>query len=125
MTQEFAKTPILGQPGKIRPRSFPRKNQRKLALFFIFVLSSFLMKKQFPIISSSHYNSRTEQTYCHISLIILLILISYNVSVCIVSFTLSCHRVKISVFFFDSRFPEGSGSPPKKQVNTTTNRKDT
>ena len=44
MTQEFAKTPILGQPGKIRPRSFPRKNRKKLAFFFIFVLSSFLKK---------------------------------------------------------------------------------
>jgi len=51
MTQEFAKTPILGQPGKIRPRSFPRRNQKKLAFFFIFLLSSFLKKKQFPIIS--------------------------------------------------------------------------
>ena len=53
MTQEFAKTPILGQLGRIRPRSFPRKNQKKLAFFFIFVLSSFLKKRQFPIILSS------------------------------------------------------------------------
>jgi len=53
MTQEFAKTPILGQPGKIRPRSFPIRNRKKLAFFFIFVLSSFLKKKQFPIILSS------------------------------------------------------------------------
>ena len=50
MIQEFAKTPIPGQPGKIRPRSFPRKNRKKLAFFFIFVLSSFLKKKQFPSI---------------------------------------------------------------------------
>jgi len=49
--REFAKTPILGQPGKIRPRSFPRRNQKKFAFFFIFVLLSFLKKKQFPIIS--------------------------------------------------------------------------
>src|SRR3989337_4067381 len=53
MTQEFAKTPILGQLGRIRPRSVPRKNQKKLAFFFVFVLSSFLKKKQFPIILSS------------------------------------------------------------------------
>ena len=53
MAQEFVKTPILGQPGKIRLRSFPRRNQKKLAFFFIFVLSSFLKKKQFPIILSS------------------------------------------------------------------------
>jgi len=51
MTQEFVKTPILGQPGKIRPRFPPRKNQKKLAFFFFFVLSSFLKEKQFPIIS--------------------------------------------------------------------------
>jgi hypothetical protein len=45
MTQEFAKTPILRQPGKILPpRYFPRKNQKKLVFFFIFVLSSFLKK---------------------------------------------------------------------------------
>jgi len=42
---------ILGQPGTIRPRSFPRKNRKKLAFFFIFVLLSFLKKKQFPIVS--------------------------------------------------------------------------
>jgi len=42
MTQEFAKTPIIGQPGKIRPNSFLRKNRKKLVFFFIFVLSSFL-----------------------------------------------------------------------------------
>jgi len=30
MTQEFAKTPILGQPGKIRPSSFPRKSEKSL-----------------------------------------------------------------------------------------------
>src|SRR3990167_2292643 len=52
MTQESAKIPIIGQQGKIRPRSFPRKNRKKLAFFFIFVLSSFLKKKQFPIILS-------------------------------------------------------------------------
>jgi len=51
MKQEFVKTPILGYPGTIRHRSFPRKNRKKLAFFFIFVLSSFLKKKQFPIIS--------------------------------------------------------------------------
>ena len=44
MTQEFAKTPILGQPGTIRPHSFPRKNRKKPVFFFIFVLSSFLKK---------------------------------------------------------------------------------
>ena len=53
MTQEFVKTPILGQPGKIRPRFPPRKNQKKLAFFFILVLSSFLKEKQFSIILSS------------------------------------------------------------------------
>jgi len=52
MTQEFVKTPILGQPGKIRPHSFPRKTRKKLAFFFIFVLLSFIKKKQFPIIST-------------------------------------------------------------------------
>jgi len=51
MTQEFAKTPIIGQQGEIRSRSFLRRNRKKLAFFFIFVLSSFLKKKQFPIIS--------------------------------------------------------------------------
>lgn len=44
------KTLILRQPGKIRSRSFPRK---KLAFFFIFLLSSLLKKKQFPTILSS------------------------------------------------------------------------
>src|SRR3972149_640173 len=53
MTQEFVKISILGQPGKIRPRSFPRKNRKKLAFFFIFVLSPFLKEKQFSIILSS------------------------------------------------------------------------
>jgi len=42
---------MVSPDGKIRPRYFPRKNRKKLAFFFIFVLSSFLKKKQFPIIS--------------------------------------------------------------------------
>jgi len=46
-----SRIPIIGQQGEIRPRSFPRRNQKKLAFFFIFVLLSFLKKKQFPIIS--------------------------------------------------------------------------
>ncbi|HHT9138523.1 MAG TPA: hypothetical protein ACFYEK_14925 [Candidatus Wunengus sp. YC60] len=53
MAKEFAKTPIPGQPGTIRPCSFPRKTGKKLAFFFIFVLSSFLKKKQFFITLSS------------------------------------------------------------------------
>ena len=50
MTQEFVKIHILGQTGAIRSHSFPIKNRKKLAFFFIFVLSSFLKKKQFPSI---------------------------------------------------------------------------
>jgi len=42
---------VVFLPETIRPRSFPRRNQKKLAFFFIFVLSSFLKKKHFPIIS--------------------------------------------------------------------------
>jgi DhnA family fructose-bisphosphate aldolase class Ia len=55
MTQEFAKTFIIGQQGEISYCSFLRKNQKKLAFFFIFVLTSFLKKKQFPIIDLTRY----------------------------------------------------------------------
>jgi len=54
---------ILGQPVKDDPPSPTcRKNQKKLAFFFIFALSSFLKEKQFPIIDEPKAVSYTDQS---------------------------------------------------------------
>jgi hypothetical protein len=55
ITQEFAKTPIISPQGEIHFRSFLRKNQKMLALFFVFLLTSFLRKNNF--ISSLNLNA--------------------------------------------------------------------
>jgi len=66
MTQEFAKTPILRQPGKILPPLFPQKKPKKACILLHFcIIILFKEKTIFYHPSSRHYNSRTEQTYYH------------------------------------------------------------
>ncbi|MCR4322370.1 MAG: hypothetical protein NUV74_18815 [Candidatus Brocadiaceae bacterium] len=45
MTQEFAKTPIIGQQGEIRSRSFLRKNQKKACILLHFCIIILLKGK--------------------------------------------------------------------------------